>query len=79
VAEIIHERQRAAERMARLEMTEEWTEAIGEALGTIREQLRDETREAVGQLRAEFNVQRASEKAEVIDLPRMQWKRHSAA
>jgi hypothetical protein len=45
----------------------------------LREEWRDEIATEVGLLRAEINVQRSAESSKVIDLPPMQWKRHSAA
>jgi hypothetical protein len=76
---IMRERQQAAERAARVEMTEEWTEVIGEVIAEERKSMRDHVAEQIGLLRAELAVKAAADKADVIDLPRMQWKRHSAA
>ena len=52
--------------------------AAGQAVGMIREQLRDEIQEAVGGLRAELNVLRAAEKADVITLPALPLRRRSS-
>ena len=54
-------------------------EATGQALATIRRQLRDEFAEQLGQLRAELTVQRAHESGQVLDLPRLPWRRRSDA
>ena len=45
--------------------------AAGQAVGMIRAQLRDEFAEQLGQLRAEFNMLRSADKADVVTLPRL--------
>jgi hypothetical protein len=75
-ARIIREHQQAAERASMREMAEQWTEVLGEVIAEERQRMRDCVTEQIGQLRGELAVQRA---AEVIDLPPMQWKRHSTA
>jgi hypothetical protein len=55
-------------------------QAIGEALGTIREQLREEIKNAVGELRAELTVAKAHERGgPVIDLPALSFQRRGNA
>jgi hypothetical protein len=77
--EHIRRQQQAAERAARLEMTEEWTKTIGTALGMLRARLRDEFAEQLGQLRAELDVQRAHDAGQVVDVPAIPLQRRSNA
>ena len=75
---ILREQQRAAERAARSVSTEEWTDAIGEALAEERLQMRDHVAEQIGLLRAELTVQRAAERGQFIDLPALPIRRRSS-
>jgi hypothetical protein len=52
------------------------TEAIGEALATIRQQLRRELAAEVEKLRAELNVVRSISEGDVVDLPPLLRRRH---
>jgi hypothetical protein len=45
------------------------TEAIGEALATIRHQLREEIAKQIGELRGDFTLARAHDDGKVLDLP----------
>ena len=76
-------RQIAAERAAASPPAEPFTQlqidVIGAALGEIRHLLHEEIQTAIGELRAEFNVQRAAQKADVIDLPALPRRRVHAA
>jgi hypothetical protein len=78
---IMRERQQAAERAARVEMTEEWTEVIGEVIAEEHQSMRDHVAEQIGLLRAELTVQRTAHAkgGEILDLPAVSsWRRKSS-
>jgi hypothetical protein len=56
-----------------------WTDIFGQVVAHERHKMRAEVAEQIGQLRAELAVQRAAEKADVIDLPALPRRRVHAA
>jgi hypothetical protein len=54
-------------------------DVVAMVISEERKRERAELAEAIGQLRAEFNVQRAAEKTDVIDLPALPLRRKSDA
>jgi hypothetical protein len=78
-ARIIRQRQQAAERVARIEMTEEWTDVLGQVVAEVRHQLREEIQTAVAELRAELAVQREAERGQILDLPALPSRRRRDA
>jgi hypothetical protein len=55
------------------------TEVLGQVVAEIRQQLRDEIQTAVGELRAEINVQRAAESGKLLDMPNPLRRKSDAA
>jgi hypothetical protein len=76
---IIRERQQAAERA----MTEEWADVLAQVVAEERTEQRkrvcEQIQTAVGELRAELAVQRATERGQVTDLPNPLRRRTHAA
>jgi hypothetical protein len=55
------------------------TDALGMTLAAERKSMREEIAAAVGELRAEVNMQRAAERGQILDLPALPLRRRSNA
>lgn len=78
-ARIIRQRQQAAERAASVELTEAWTDAIGQIIAEERQAMRDHVAEQLGLLRAELTVRREAERGQILDLPALPLRRRGNA